>query len=151
MCDPTLDFLFGQQSVDGAPGEVVSGAGVAGANSTGGSVTVTPGFELFPAHQSSAGSQASTQPVVVLDVGGPLVVNVVVPESQIGLVHVGAPVKITPGIAGPDPTPGVVSEIFPSSIVAGGVVSYEVQVKGSSPASTRGWLPGMTATATIGR
>jgi multidrug efflux pump subunit AcrA (membrane-fusion protein) len=138
-------------SVDGEPGEVVSGAGVAGANATGGSVTVTPGFELFPAQQSSAGSQGSPSPVVVLQVGGPLVANVVVPESQIGLVRVGAPVTITPKVAGPRTTRGVISEIFPSSIVAAGVVSYEVQVKGSSPAGTGGWLPGMTATATISR
>jgi multidrug efflux pump subunit AcrA (membrane-fusion protein) len=138
-------------SVEGEPGEVVSGAGVAGGNATGGSVTVTPSFELFPAQQSNAGSQGSSSPLVVLQVGGPLVANVVVPESQIGLVHVGAPVTITPKVAGPRATTGVVTEIFPSSIVAAGVVSYEVQVKGSSPASTSGWLPGMTATATIGR
>ena len=138
-------------SVNGEPGEVVSGAGVAGGNGTGGSVTVTPGFELFPAQQSNAGSQGSSSPVVVLQVGGPLLANVVVPESQIGLVHVGAPVTITPKVAGPRPAVGVVTEIFPSSIVAAGVVSYEVQVKGSSPASPAGWLPGMTATATIGR
>jgi multidrug efflux pump subunit AcrA (membrane-fusion protein) len=137
-------------SVNGEPGEVVSGAGVAGANATGGSVTVTPGFEMFPSQQTSAGSEGSS-PVVVLQVGGPLVANVVVPESQIGLVRVGAPVTITPKVAGPHTTQGVVSEIFPSSIVAAGVVSYEVQVKGSSAASTAGWLPGMTATATIGR
>jgi multidrug efflux pump subunit AcrA (membrane-fusion protein) len=138
-------------SVDGEPGEVVSGAGVAGGNASGGSVTVTPGFELFPAQQSNAGSQGSSSPVVVLQVGGPLVANVVVPESQIGLVHVGARVTITPKVAGPRATTGVVTEIFPSSIVAAGVVSYEVQVKGSAPASTSGWLPGMTASATIGR
>jgi multidrug efflux pump subunit AcrA (membrane-fusion protein) len=138
-------------SVDGAPGEVVSGSGVAGGNATGGSVTVTPGFELFPSQQTNAGSQASSSPVVVLEVGGPLLANVVVPESQIGLVHVGAPVTIKPKVAGPPTTTGVVTQIFPSSIVAAGVVSYEVQVKVSSPAGMRGWLPGMTATATISR
>ena len=135
-------------SVDGEQGEVVSGAGVANQNGTGGSVTVKPGFELFPAQQSNAGSQASS-PVAVLEVGGPLVVNVVVPETQIGLVHTGAAATITPDVAGPRPTPGVVTEIFPSSIVAAGVVSYEVQVKASSHTNRSGWLPGMTATATI--
>jgi multidrug efflux pump subunit AcrA (membrane-fusion protein) len=138
-------------SVDGAPGEVVSGSGVAGVSATGGSITVTPGFELFPAQQSTAGSQASPAPIVVLEVGGPLLINVVVPESQIGLVRVGAPVTIGPKVAGPSTAQGVVTEIFPSSIVAAGVVSYEVQVKVTSPAGRRGWLPGMTASATIGR
>jgi hypothetical protein len=137
-------------SVDGEPGEVVSGIGVSGGNATGGSVTVRQGFELFPSQQSSAGSQASS-PVAVLEVGGPLLVNVVVPESQVGLVHVGDPVTITPEVAGPRPATGVVTEIFPSSIVAAGVVSYEVQVKVSSPGARPGWLPGMTATATFGR
>jgi multidrug efflux pump subunit AcrA (membrane-fusion protein) len=137
-------------SVDGQPGEVVSGTGVSGDNATGGSVSVKPGFELFPSQQTNAGSQASS-PVAVLEVGGPLLVNVVVPESQIGLVHMGAPVTITPGVAGPQPTSGVVTEIFPTSIVAAGVVSYEVQVSASSRAAKTGWLPGMTATATISR
>ncbi len=135
-------------SVDGEPGEVVSGTGVSGGNTTGGQVSVRPGFEMFPSEQSSAGSQASS-PVAVLQVGGPLLVNVVVPESQIGLVHIGASVTITPTVTGPRPTHGVVSEIFPTSIVAAGVVSYEVQVKASSQEGRSGWLPGMTATATI--
>jgi multidrug efflux pump subunit AcrA (membrane-fusion protein) len=130
-------------SVDGAPGEVVSGTGVSGGTATGGSVSVTPRVELFPSQQVSA--------VAVLAVGGPLLVNVVVPESQIGLVHTGAAVTIKPGVAGPRPIPGVVTEIFPTSIVAAGVVSYEVQVKAGSGAGQSGWLPGMTATATISR
>lgn len=137
-------------SVDGQPGEVVSGTGVSGGNATGGSVTVKPGFDLFPSQQSSVGSQASS-PVAVLDVGGALLVNVVVPESQIGLVRLGAPVSIVPDVSGPRPASGVVTEIFPSSIVAAGVVSYEVQVKANSHANWNGWLPGITATATISR
>lgn len=137
-------------SIDGAIGEVVSGAGVSGGSFSGGTVNVTPGFQLFPSQQSSAGSQG-TPPVAVLSVGGPLLVNVVVPETQIGLVHVGAKVTITPKVTGPQALHGVVSQIFPNSIVAGGVVSYEVQVKISNRSGRAGWLPGMTATADIGR
>jgi HlyD family secretion protein len=137
-------------SIDGAIGEVVSGAGVSGGSFSGGTVNVTPGFQLFPSQQSSAGSQG-TPPVAVLQVGGPLLVNVVVPETQIGLVRVGAPVTIKPKVVGPQSLHGVVSQIFPNSIVAGGVVSYEVQVKIDNRSGRAGWLPGMTATADIGR
>jgi multidrug efflux pump subunit AcrA (membrane-fusion protein) len=138
-------------SMSGSAGEVVSGSGVSGGGDSGGTVTVTPGFQLFPSQESSVGSQSSATPVAVIEVGGPLLLNVVVPEDQIGLVHVGAPATVNSKVAGLTSLRGTVSQIFPSSIVAAGVVSYEVQVKVDSTSSTRGWLPGMTASANISR
>ncbi len=137
-------------SVNGAIGEVVSSTGVAASGYTGGSVAVRPGFQLFPSQQSSAGSSAMWSPVVVLAVGGPLLVNVVVPQSQIGLVRQGATVSITADVPGLPPVHGVVDEIFPSSVVAAGVVSYEVRVSVPATADARRYLTGMTATASIG-
>jgi multidrug efflux pump subunit AcrA (membrane-fusion protein) len=138
-------------SMSGSPGEVVSGNGVSGGDYTGGTVTVTPGFQLNPSQQSSAGSQSSATPVAVLEVGGPLLLNVIVPEDQIGLVHVGAPATVSAKVAGLSSLQGKVSQIFPGSVVAAGVVSYEVQVRVDSTSSTHGWLQGMTATASISR
>jgi multidrug efflux pump subunit AcrA (membrane-fusion protein) len=135
-------------SISGQPGEVVTGAGVAGSGSTGGTVSVTPRFELFPAQQSVAGS-ASASPVVVLATDGPTLVNVVVPETQIRLVHLGNPVTISPTVPGLGSVTGTVTQIFSSSVVAAGVVSYEVQVKVVSHHGEHTLLPGMTATATI--
>lgn len=134
-------------SITGQPGEVVSGAGVASSGSTGGTVTVTPRFQLSPPQQSVAGS-GSASPVVVVATGGPVLVNVVVPETQIRLVRLGSPATIKPTVSGLGPVSGTVTQIFSSSVVAAGVVSYEVQV---TVVSHRGedLLPGMTATAAI--
>jgi hypothetical protein len=136
-------------SVSGQTGEVVSGTGVAGSGATGGAVTVTPKFQLSPSQQSVAGA-ASASPIVVLALGGPVYVNVIVPESQIRLVRMGSRVTITPSVSGIGPVSGTVSEIFSDSVVAAGVVSYEVQVLVAPHGAARDLLPGMTATATIG-
>jgi biotin carboxyl carrier protein len=136
-------------SISGQPGEVVSGAGVGGSGATGGAVTVTPHFQLSPSQQSVAGA-ASASPIVVLATGGPVYVNVIVPESQIRLVHLGSRVTITPSVSGLGSVSGTVTTIFSSSVVAAGVVSYEVQVQVASHGDARALLPGMTATATIG-
>ena len=137
-------------SVSGQPGEVVTGAGVAGSGASGGAVTVTPHFELFPSQQSVAGSAAAS-PVVVLGTGGPVLVNVVVPQNQIRLVHLGDKAIISPTAPGISAVSGIVTQIFSSSIVAAGVVSYEVQVKVVSSLGKHSLLPGMTASATIRR
>ncbi|HEV2378142.1 MAG TPA: hypothetical protein VGS19_39005 [Streptosporangiaceae bacterium] len=136
-------------SVTGTPGEVVSGTGVAGQGDSGGSVNVNPGFQMFPSQGATAGS-ASDSPILVMATTGPLLVNVVVPESQVGLVHLGQRVTVTPSVAGVAAIHGVVDEIFPSTIVAAGVVSYEVQVKADPTPQARRYLAGMTATASIG-
>lgn len=135
-------------SISGQPGEVVTGAGVSGTSSTGGAVVVTPHFQLFPSQQSVAGS-ASASPVILLQTSGPTLINVVVPETQIGLVRLGSPVTITPSVSGLGPVSGTVTEIFSSSVVAAGQVSYEVQVTVVSHHDEHALLPGMTATATI--
>ena len=135
-------------SISGQPGEVVTGAGVAGSGATGGAVAVTPHFQLFPSSQSVAGS-GSTAPVVVLATGGPTLINVVVPETQIGLVHLGDTVIVTPTVPGLHPVSGTVTQIFSSSVVAAGQVSYEVQVTVASHSDVHALLLGMTATATF--
>jgi multidrug efflux pump subunit AcrA (membrane-fusion protein) len=137
-------------SVSGQVGEVVSGTGVAGSGATGGAVTVTPKFQLSPSQQSVAGA-ASASPIVVLALGGPVYVNVIVPESQIRLVRMDSRVTITPSVSGIGPVSGTVTQIFSDSVVAAGVVSYEVQVQVAPHGAARDLLPGMTATATIGR
>jgi hypothetical protein len=137
-------------SVSGQLGEVVSGTGVAGSGATGGAVTVTPKFQLSPSQESVAGA-ASASPIVVLALGGPVYVNVIVPESQIRLVRMGSRVTITPSVSGIGPVSGTVTQIFSDSVVAAGVVSYEVQVQVAPHGAARDLLPGMTATATIGR
>jgi biotin carboxyl carrier protein len=137
-------------SVSGQLGEVVSGTGVAGSGATGGAVTVTPKFQLSPSQQSVAGA-ASATPIVVLALGGPVYVNVIVPESQIRLVRLGSRVTITPSVSGIGRVSGTVTQIFSDSVVAAGVVSYEVQVRVAPHGAARDLLIGMTATATIGR
>lgn len=137
-------------SVAGVAGELVSVTGVGTPAASGGSVAVSPGFQLFPSRQTQAGSGSSSSPVAVLATHGSLLVNVVVPESQIGLVRVGAPATVHPGVAGLRPERGVVVEIFPQSIVAAGVVSYEVQLRLERARGAARYLPGMTVTASIG-
>ncbi|MHB8189386.1 MAG: HlyD family secretion protein [Ferrimicrobium sp.] len=136
-------------AVSGSVGEIAGQSGVFNAAPSGGSVAVTPSFQLFPASQSQSSQVGSlSSPVVVLQGSGQTTISVLVPESQIGLVHTGARVTFTPSVASLKVLQGTVSQIFPHPTIAAGAVSYEVEV--SVPAAAaRGYLDGVTGTASI--
>lgn len=135
-------------SVNGVPGEVVGQGGVADQSPSGSPVAVSPGFTLFPSTQTVSGNTLAQTPVVVLKGSAPAYLEVLVPENQIGEVHIGDKVKFVPNAAGMKTAIGTVEQIYPRPVVAAGIVSYEVQATIQS-GLPEGYLTGITGKASI--
>ena len=134
-------------SLNGTIGEVTGLSGLSTTPPAGGTVAVSPGFELFPAASSQSGTSASTAPIAVIQGSKEVVIDALVPEAQIGLVHIGATAVFNPAVSGLRQLRGTVNQIFPKPSVAAGVVSYEVQVL--VPHIDQPYLDGITGRVTI--
>ena len=135
-------------SVDGAIGEAISGSGVSNVAPSGNSLSVQPGFQLFPG--SSSPSSAASQTAVAV-IAGPRVttLDALVPQSQIGMVRVGERATFYPSASGFSPLRGRVQQVFPKPTVVGGNLVYEVQV---SATNYRGsYVDGLTGSTSIQR
>jgi hypothetical protein len=136
-------------SLNGTLGAATGLSGSPTSAPAGNNIAVSPGFELFPSASSQSGSSATTAPVAVIQGPKRAVIDVLVPETQIGLVRVGATAVFNPAISGFAKLKGKVSQIFPRPSVAAGVVSYEVQVL--IPRADSSYLDGVTGNVTISR
>ena len=136
-------------SLNGTIGEVTGVSGSTTSAPAGGTVAVSPGFELFPSASSQSGSSSSTAPIAVIQGSKEVIIDALVPEKQIGLVHVGEPAVFNSAVPGLRQLRGKVNQVFPKPSVAAGVVSYEVQVL--IPHVDQPYLDGITGFVTISR
>lgn len=134
--------------VNGTVGMPVGSSGVQTVTGQGNSVPAAPSFQLFPTSGLQQVNSSSSQPLVVIKTHLPMRAVALLPESDLGEVHLGSQVKFTPSISGLNSINMRVTSIGAFPVISEGSASYAISLAPMN-ATPRGYLQGMTGTVKL--
>ncbi|NNN14867.1 MAG: hypothetical protein HKL82_03305 [Acidimicrobiaceae bacterium] len=134
--------------VNGTVGMPVGSSGVQTVTGQGNSVPAAPSFQLFPTSGLQQVNSSSSQPLVVIKTHLPMRAVALLPESDLGKVHLGSQVKFTPSISGLNSINMRVTSIGAFPVISEGSASYAISLAPMN-ATPRGYLQGMTGTVKL--